>query len=110
MQQKRIVTLVLVLVLLLVVAAPAAADTSVLLRTRVEDFRFRPRMQVGTTADIFGFKNFGPSEHTVTSTIGAFDSGNMAVGQIFSVTGLAPGVYNYFCTIHPFMTGRLTVN
>ena len=110
MHRKRIVTLVLVLVLLLVVAVPAAADTSALLRTRVEDFRFRPRMQTGTTADTFGFRNFGPSVHTVTSTTGVFDSGNMAVGQVFGVTGLAPGVYDYLCTLHPNMTGRLTVN
>ena len=111
MHNKRVVALVMVLALLLVVAAPAAANTSALLKTRVEDFRYRPRSQTGLTTDTFGWKNFGPSRHTVTSDDGvSFDSGAMAVGAIFPVTGLAPGTYAYHCSFHPTMMGRIIVN
>jgi len=47
--------------------------------------------------------------HTVTSTSGAFDSGNMAPGQTFSYTFTSPGTYNYFCTYHSWMKGSVTV-
>ena len=49
--------------------------------------------------------------HTVTSSSGAFSTGDIAPGQ--SVTFTAPshsGDYSYICSIHQYMTGRLTVS
>ena len=47
--------------------------------------------------------------HTATSTTGAFDSGDLAQGESFSVTFTTPGTYDYFCTPHPTMTGQIVV-
>ena len=47
--------------------------------------------------------------HTATSTTGAFDSGDIAQGESFSVTFTTPGTYDYFCTPHPTMTGQIVV-
>ncbi len=54
------------------------------------------------------------SIHTVTSTTvpsGAspFDSGFLNTGATFTYTFATPGVYEYHCTIHPGMTGFVTV-
>jgi plastocyanin len=58
--------------------------------------------------------NNDASIHTVTSTTvpaGAapFDSGFLNTGATFSYTFTVPGVYEYHCTIHPWMTGFVTV-
>jgi|SRR5208337_766028 len=47
--------------------------------------------------------------HTVTSTSGAFDSGNMAPDQTFTYTFTSPGTYNYVCSYHSWMKGTVTV-
>lgn len=54
------------------------------------------------------------SIHTVTSSTvppGAspFDSGFLDTGATFTYTFTTPGVYEYHCTIHPWMTGSVTV-
>ena len=46
---------------------------------------------------------------TITSQGGLFDSGNIAPGQAYSYTFAEPGVYNYDCVYHPWMTGSVTV-
>jgi plastocyanin len=47
--------------------------------------------------------------HTVTARDGNFDSGIVAVGDTFAWTFEAAGSYPYLCTIHPDMTGTITV-
>ena len=39
-------------------------------------------------------------KHTFTSADGIFDSGPLRGGQTYDITGLDPGNYPYFCTIH----------
>jgi plastocyanin len=47
--------------------------------------------------------------HTVTSSDGGFDSGNMNPGATFTHTFTTPGTYTYICTYHPWMHGYVTV-
>jgi plastocyanin len=47
--------------------------------------------------------------HTVTEVTNKFDSGILAPNQKFKHTFDEPGVVNYYCTIHPFMTGQVIV-
>jgi plastocyanin len=52
--------------------------------------------------------------HTATSGTpgaldGKFDTGNMAPNAAMCVQFLAAGSYNYFCNIHTFMRGTVTV-
>lgn len=69
-------------------------------------------MNVGS---MINWKNddFGP--HTVTSgdmttgKTGVFDSNIMQKGSTFSFLFDKVGEYDYFCTLHPFMTGRISV-
>lgn len=43
------------------------------------------------------------------SVIGLFNSDIMSTGEQFSHTFEEPGVYNYFCTLHPWRVGSVTV-
>jgi plastocyanin len=55
--------------------------------------------------------------HTVTSgtpeegNIGTeFDSSYMAAGKTFEHAFNTAGTFDYFCTLHPFMTGKVIVS
>ena len=86
-------------------AAPHATAT-----VSIHDFMFWPAqlsVQPGTTVT---WVNQGAAPHTVTADNGAFDSGALQPGQSFSFTFSQPGTtYAYHCSIHPFMTGSVTV-
>lgn len=56
------------------------------------------------------WKNEDSYAHTVTmSGKGGFDSGNLDGGKTFSKTFTNAGTYSYACSIHPSMTGTVTV-
>jgi plastocyanin len=46
---------------------------------------------------------------TVTDRAGTFSSGTIPPGGLFSYTFDTPGVYEYYCVYHPWMTGTVTV-
>lgn len=47
--------------------------------------------------------------HTATATAGSFGSSFLSYGQRYTVRFNAPGVYAFFCRIHPTMRGRVVV-
>lgn len=47
--------------------------------------------------------------HTVTSTTGAFDSGNIGVGGSYSRQFTTTGSFPYRCNFHSSMTGTVVV-
>ena len=53
--------------------------------------------------------NNGELPHTVTGADGSYDSSFVMPGGSFQLTFGAPGTYDYICTIHPGMTGRVLV-
>jgi plastocyanin len=63
------------------------------------------------------YRNIDIALHNVTSLATAkggplFTSDTIAAGEVTEVTGvhdLEPGVYDYTCTLHTFMTGSITI-
>jgi plastocyanin len=53
--------------------------------------------------------NKDSTTHTVTSSTGLFDSGILNPGQTFSHTFTQARVYSYYCTLHSWMKGNVTV-
>ena len=47
--------------------------------------------------------------HTVVSTTLAFKSAGLETDEAYSYKFTKPGVYEYFCTLHPLMTGKVIV-
>ena len=92
--------------------APGETTTdvaAVVTEVSVVNVAFAPadiEVPVGTTVD---WINEDPFAHTVTARDGAFDSGTMDGGAVFAQTFEEPGTFEYFCAIHPSMTGTVTV-
>jgi amicyanin len=75
----------------------------------ISDFAFTPATLTVTAGDTVTWTNDDPIVHTATSTTGAFDSGDLVQKASYSVTFTTPGTYEYLCTPHPTMTGRIVV-
>jgi plastocyanin len=60
----------------------------------------------GTTVIV---QNTDDDQHTWTSVDDLFDSGALRPGDTFSFTFDEPGEYDYFCRLHPSMTGTIVV-
>ncbi|MGI8475810.1 MAG: ScyD/ScyE family protein [Thermomicrobiales bacterium] len=89
----------------------AGADTTELI-VRVFDFGFEPATLTVNAGATVLWVNTGAAEHEIVgSANGAqiFDSGPLATGGTFLYTFAAPGTYDYACSIHPQMTGRIIV-
>ena len=73
----------------------------------IADFAFTgaTSVAVGETLTITNEDSVG---HTWTSTDGQFDSGSLAEGATFEHTFDEAGSYDYFCSVHPDMSGTIT--
>jgi plastocyanin len=80
---------------------------------------FVPDTVTTTVGSMVTWTNDDTALHTVTSgTVegskatpdGVFDSKFMKSGASFSYVFEAPGEYSYYCSLHPYMTGKVTVN
>jgi len=62
------------------------------------------------------WSNDDSAAHIVTSgtviagVTGVFDSGLLMAGETFEFTFNEAGKYDYFCMVHPWMTGNVNVN
>lgn len=87
---------------------------------------YEPKKLTISSGDMVVWKNEDTEPHTVTSGRGSgiasvqtnekgdpdgiFDSKLFAPGESWSHAFYTPGTYSYFCTIHPWMEGVVTVN
>jgi plastocyanin len=75
----------------------------------VENFSFQPgtlTVKVGTTVT---WVNHDDGPHTVNENNKTFKSGALDTDAKFSYKFTSPGTYNYFCSLHPRMTGQIIV-
>jgi plastocyanin len=76
---------------------------------KIDNFSFGPAavtVPVGTTVT---WTNRDDIPHTVVSTDGVFKSKALDTDDTFSFVFSKPGIYSYFCSIHPKMTGQIIV-
>jgi len=87
-------------------SAPRAEKTEVV----IDNFSFSPQtiaVPVGATVT---WTNHDDVPHVVTSANNRFNKSSvLKPGQAFSNTFVTAGTYSYFCSIHPRMTGQITV-
>ena len=81
-------------------------------KVSIANFAFDPHaieVAAGTTIE---WTNDDTAPHTATSTQApkSFDSKDLAKGETYSETFTEPGTYQYYCQIHNYMTGTITVD
>ena len=88
------------------VASPAQAAT---VEVKIDNFTFNPQQITVKAGDTVTWVNHDDIPHTVTSKIMAFRSKAMDTDDKFSFTFATPGKFDYFCSLHPHMTGTIVV-
>jgi len=86
--------------------APARAED---MSVKIDNFTFNPprvTVKAGTTVS---WTNGDDIPHTVTSSAKLFKSKVLDTDDKYSFTFATPGVYEYFCSLHPHMTGTIVV-
>jgi len=85
-------------------SSPSAPEATI----TMADFAFTGATTVGLgeTVTVMNEDNVA---HTWTAVDGEFDSGNLAEGESFEHTFDEAGEFDFFCSIHPTMTGSITV-
>ena len=98
-------SLILAAALLLPLGVRAHAEE---LKVTIDNFTFSPAELKVKVGDTVTWTNHDDIPHTVVSA-GKFRSKTMDTDNTFSFTFTSAGDYKYFCSLHPHMTGMITV-
>jgi len=88
-------------------SADAVAGGSV--AVEIDNFHYTPATLLVTPGTTVTWKNDDDSPHSVRERDGKFKSAALDTDETFSQIFTAPGEYEYFCSIHPYMTGKIVV-
>jgi plastocyanin len=91
------------------VMATVLAATPQNAEVKIDNFTFGPQsvtIKAGTTVT---WTNEDDIPHTVVATAKAFKSKVLDTDDKFSFTFTTAGSYEYFCSLHPHMTGTIVV-
>ncbi len=107
---KQIIASIIISVAALCLAANPPPKTKAAPNlVKIDNFSFTPQtltVHPGTTVT---WVNKDDVPHTVTSTDKKFKSRALDTDEQFSFTFSAAGTNNYFCSVHPHMTGKIIV-
>jgi plastocyanin len=86
-------------------AAVAASPSAI----TIDNFNFSPAAITVAAGTTVTWTNNDDIPHTVRAVDGSFHSKAMDSGDNYNFTFAKPGVYSYFCSIHPKMVGKVIV-
>jgi plastocyanin len=79
-------------------------------RIEIKDFAFNPQTITVKSGEKVTWINRDEEPHTIVSVEKQFKKSTaLDTDQEFTITAGAPGTYNYFCSVHPKMTGTIVV-
>ena len=79
-------------------------------RIEIKDFAFNPQTITVKSGEKVTWINRDEEPHTVVSVGKQFKKSTaLDTDQEFTITVGAPGTYEYFCSVHPKMTGTIVV-
>jgi plastocyanin len=79
-------------------------------KIEIKDFMFNPQKITVKSGEKITWINRDEEPHTVVSVGKKFPkSSGLDTDQEYSITAGAPGTYEYFCSVHPKMTGTIVV-
>ena len=82
-----------------------AADAAV----KMDNFTFDPPRLVVKAGTTVTWQNNDDIPHTVVASGKAFRSKTLDTDDKYTFTFTTPGAYEYFCSLHPHMTGSIVV-
>ena len=85
---------------------PAAAAMEV----RIDNFTFSPATLTVAPGTTVTWVNGDDIPHAVAAKDRSFRSKALDTDGRFSFTFMTPGQYDYFCSLHPHMVGKIVVN
>ena len=91
------------------VTANAQQGSPTAFEVKIDNFSFGPQAQTVAVGTTVTWTNRDDIPHTVVSTDGVFKSKVLDTDEKFSYTFAKAGTFNYFCSIHPKMTGKIVV-
>lgn len=89
------------------IPTPAPVVTNKTYNIIAQNFAFSPASITINAGDTIIWTNRDLAPHTATGS--GFDSGALSNGQSYSFKFSSAGTYNYYCAIHPSMTGVVIV-
>jgi plastocyanin len=105
----RVATALAVAVFAAAVAFPAASARAAEMEVKIDNFTFAPQRLVVKAGTTVTWINDDDIPHTVASSTKTFKSSALDTKDKFSFTFTTPGAYEYFCSLHPHMTGAIVV-
>jgi plastocyanin len=94
------------LVVALAFAFPALAASR---QVTITNFDFSPAVITVAPGTTVVWTNNDDDPHTINARDKTFHSGALDTDGKFTFTFVKPGVYAYFCSLHPHMTGQVVV-
>ena len=90
-------------------ALPSASARAAETEVKIDNFAFAPQRIVVLAGTTVTWTNADDAPHTIVSTTKLFKSSALDTEDKFSFTFATPGTYDYFCSLHPHMTGTVVV-
>ncbi len=90
-------------------SATASGNQTASKQVNIDNFSFSPETLTVPVGTPVTWINHDDIPHTVVSTEKGFKSPVLDTDEQFSYTFTAPGTYNFYCSIHPKMVGKIVV-
>ena len=95
--------------LVAIAIAAASPARAAIIEVKIDNFSFNPKQVTVKAGDTVTWVNHDDIPHTVMSKTMVFRSKALDSDDKFSFTFTAPGSFDYFCSLHPMMTGTIVV-
>lgn len=103
------VPVALAVAIAIVVSGAASVRSVTPASVEIVDSKYAPPELVVAPGTTVRWINRDEETHTVTSATESFKSGGLNLGDEYTHTFTAPGVYPYTCALHDFMQGTIVV-
>ena len=105
----RVATALAVAVFAVATALPTASAHAAETEVKIDQFAFAPQRVVVKAGTTVIWINEEDIPHTIASSTKLFKSNALDTKDKFSFTFTTAGAYEYFCSLHPHMTGTIVV-
>jgi len=89
--------------------SPAADEAAGQPAVRIDNFSYTPSTLVVAPGTTVTWTNDDDDVHTVVEKERKFRSAALDTNDTFTQTFTTPGEYDYFCSLHPQMAGKIVV-